>query len=155
YNIEGIVMAPGSSTTAYIAFRAPLVGPARGLALLVPVTNFTSLLSSTGGHVGQAQFGAPIQLNLGGPGFRHIVSHGVDFVLIAGPPGDATGVAPNDFRLFTWTGQAADAPHQLSANLTGLNPEVIVQVPPGPLTSTTQVQLLSDNGTTVWYGDGI
>ena len=27
-----------------------------------------------------------------------------EYLIIAGPAGDATGVAPDDFRLYTWTG---------------------------------------------------
>ena len=70
FNIEGLSMAPGSSTTAYIGFRAPLVLPgARTKALIVPVTNYPSLL---GAAAGTTTFGAPIQLNLGGRGIRSI-----------------------------------------------------------------------------------
>ena len=36
-----------------------------------------------------------------------------------------------------------------------MNPEAIVEAPPGPWSANTQVQLLSDNGTAVYYNDGI
>ena len=49
FNIEGIEMAP-DNTTAYIAFRAPQVIPSdRKKALIIPVTNFTSILAANGG----------------------------------------------------------------------------------------------------------
>ena len=41
FNVEGLEFAPGSTTTAYVGFRAPLApAVAGGKALLVPVTNF-------------------------------------------------------------------------------------------------------------------
>jgi hypothetical protein len=36
-----------------------------------------------------------------------------------------------------------------------LNPEGIIELPSGPRSAATQVQLLSDNGTVVYYDDGI
>ncbi|MBA3936780.1 MAG: endonuclease/exonuclease/phosphatase family protein [Planctomycetes bacterium] len=160
FNIEGLVMAPGSTTTAYVAFRAPLVTPgARTRALLVPVTNFASLAVSggaaggSGGLAGSATFGAPIELDLGGRGVRDIAKSASDqYVIIAGPADD--GGAGAGFRLYTWNGQPGSAPVPRGADLSGLNPEAIVEVPAGTLGATTQLQLLSDNGGTVWYGDG-
>ncbi|WP_016952608.1 ExeM/NucH family extracellular endonuclease [Anabaena sp. PCC 7108] len=157
YNIEGLEMAPDNST-AYIAFRAPQEPTAgRTKALIVPVTNFTSLLSPTGGTQGTATFGAPIELDLGGRGIREIRKNAANqYIIIAGAAGDA-GAAPNDFRLYTWTGNAADAPTLRTADLTALNAggsfESIVEVPNG-LTDTTQIQILVDNGDKIWYNDG-
>jgi len=36
-----------------------------------------------------------------------------------------------------------------------MNPEGIVELPIAPWTAASQVQLISDNGTTIFYGDGI
>lgn len=36
-----------------------------------------------------------------------------------------------------------------------MNPEAIVEIPPAPWALTTPIELLSDNGTTVYYGDTI
>jgi predicted extracellular nuclease len=159
YNIEGLEMSP-DNTTAYIAFRAPQEPTTtRTKALIVPVTNFTSLLSTSGGGTqGTATFGAPIELDLGSRGIREIRKNAANqYVIIAGPGGDATGVAPNDFRLYTWTGNASDAPVLRTADLTSLNVggsfESIVELP-SSLTSTSQIQLLVDNGDTVYYNDG-
>lgn len=67
FNIEGLAFKPGSSTT-YLAFRAPLQSPSsRNLALVVPVTNFTDLIS---GAV-TASFGKAITLTWAGEPFAN------------------------------------------------------------------------------------
>ena len=155
YNIEGAELAP-DGTTAYIGFRAPQVLPAnRTKALIVAVTNLTSLVN--GSAQGSATFGAPIELDLGGRGIREIRKNtNNDYIIIAGPAGDA-GAAPNDFRLYTWTGNAADSPVLRTTDLTALNVnggfESIVDVP-NPLTNTSPIQLLVDNGDAIYYNDG-
>jgi hypothetical protein len=155
FNIEGLAMAPGSATVAYLGFRAPLVSPtSRAKALIVPVNNFAPL-AANGGGPGSAMFGQPIELNLGCRGIRSIEGNTNGYLIIAGPPGPATGIAPGDFRLFTWSGQPGDPPQERAADLSGLNPEGIVELPAGPWSETTQVQLVSDNGTRIYYNDGI
>ncbi|WP_392531283.1 lamin tail domain-containing protein [Nostoc sp. C117] len=155
YNIEGLEIAP-DNTTGYIAFRAPQVPPSeRSNALIVPVTNFASLISaSNGGTQGSAQFGAPIELDLGGRGIREIRKNANNqYVIIAGPAGDA-GVAPNDFRLYTWDGNPNSAPQLRAATfLPGFNPEGIITIPDN-LTDTSQIQFVSDDGNSVLYNDG-
>jgi hypothetical protein len=155
FNIEGLCMAPGSTNTGYISFRAPLVPPDnRASALIIPVTNFASL-ATLGGGPGSARFGAPIELNLGCRGIRSIEGGTNGFLIVAGPPGVATGIAPSDFRLFTWNGYATNAPQERAADLSTLNVESIVELPKGPWSPTNQVQLISDNGISVYYNDGI
>ncbi len=155
FNIEGLTIAP-DGTTAYVAFRAPNEPTtSRDRALIIPVTNFTTILSPTGGTAGSATFGAPIQLDLGGRGIREIKrSASGDYLIIAGPAGPVTGTAPADFRLYTWMGNAVDAPVLRSADLTALlaggSFESIVELP-GTLTDTSQIQLLVDNGDTDFY----
>ncbi len=155
FNLEGLTMAPGSTSTAYLAFRAPLI-PAtnRAKALLVPVTNFNVVAVSAGGP-GTARFGPPIELNLGGRGVRSIEGSGTNYLIVAGPPGLATGVTPHDFKLFTWSGQPGEAAKERAADLSGLNPEGIVELPAGPWSATNQFQLISDNGIKVYYGDDV
>src|SRR6185369_1087413 len=123
-------------------------------ALILPVTNFTTLAIS-GGPQGSAKFGTPIELNLRCRGIRSIEATTNGVLISAGPPGKTTGISPNDYRLFTWTGNPADIPQERAADLTGLNPEGIVELPPPPWTANTQVQLINDNGTTVFYDDGV
>ncbi len=156
FNLEGLCMAPGSTTNAYIAFRAPLVPPAnRANALLIPVRNFAQL-ATRGGAPGSARFGTPIELNLGGRGVRSIEGTATNYLIIAGPPGAGQNLPPpGNFKLFTWTGNPADQPQQRDTDLTGLNPEGIVELPPGSWTPLTQFQLVSDNGTNKYYGDDL
>jgi hypothetical protein len=158
YNIEGVEMAPDNST-AYLAFRAPQILPAsRTKALIVPVTNFTNLIAvSGGGTAGSASFGAPIEMDLGGRGIREIRKNANNqYIIIAGAAGNE-GPAPNDFRLYTWTGNPSDAPVLRNTDLSAFNAngsfESILDVP-NPLTDASQIQLLVDNGDAVYYNDG-
>ncbi|MEH2439326.1 CARDB domain-containing protein [Nostoc sp.] len=155
YNIEGLEIAP-DSTTAYIAFRAPQVPPSgRANALIVPVTNFASLISASGGGTqGSAQFGAPIELDLGGRGIREIRKNANNqYVIIAGPAGDA-GTAPNDFRLYTWDGNPNSQPQLRAATFpASFNPEGIITIPDN-LTNISQIQFVSDDGNSILYNDG-
>ena len=155
FNLEGLCMAPGSSEVAYVACRAPLV-PAhrRTHALVIPVLNFTTLAISEYGP-GSARFGKPIELDLFGRGVRSIEGEGTNYLIVAGPSGPAPGRYPQDFRLYTWNGEPSSPPQLRSASLRGLNPEAIVELPVAPWTATNEVQLLSDSGTRVWYGDGV
>ncbi|WZI66393.1 MAG: ExeM/NucH family extracellular endonuclease [Gloeotrichia echinulata IR180] len=158
FNIEGLTIAP-DGTTAYVGFRAPNEPTSdRTKALIVTVTNFTSILNASGGTSGSATFGAPILLDLGGRGIRSIERNANnEYIIIAGSSG-AAGSAPNDFRLYTWTGNAADTPVIRATDLTALNVggsfETIVEVP-NSLTDSTQFQVLIDNGDNIWYNDGI
>jgi hypothetical protein len=161
FNIEGVSFAPSSTTTAYVAFRAPIVpASSRTKALIVPVTNFSSLVSGNP-TTGPATFGAPIQLELGGRGIRELKCNDQGCLIIAGPADSATGVAPKDFRLYTWTGNAGDPAVLRAADLTALNTggsfESIVDLPTGALSTwgTQEVQLVSDNGDTVFYNNAV
>jgi hypothetical protein len=156
FNVEGLSFAPSSGTTAYIGFRAPLVPEATAVgigtrthALVIPITNFDALVSGNP-STGPATFGAPIRLNLGGKGVRSLTCNSNGCLIVAGSA-DAMG----QFSLYTWTGNPADAPVQRSGSLINLNPESIADIPAGAITDTTVVQLVSDNGDTIWYNDGI
>ena len=152
FNIEGFTLAP-DGTTGYLGFRAPLQPASnRTKALIIPITNLATLTSGTPAS-GPATFGAPIFLDLGGRSIRSIERNANnEYLIIGGPIGSST-----TFALFSWTGNSADAPVLRSADLTALNTggsfETIVDVPTG-LTDTTPIQLVTDNGNTVWYTDG-
>lgn len=162
FNIEGLAMAPDNNT-AYVAFRAPLL-PAgtRNQALIVPVLDFPSLVAGTAPTprpAGSARFGTPILLDLGGRAFRNLDRNSAgDYVITAGPPAGASGIAPSNFRLFGWNGNPASPPFAINTDanalVTGGSPEALVDVPEllGP---TSALQLVSDNGDTVWYADGV
>jgi len=152
-----LAMMPSSTSAAFLGFRAPMVPATNRLyTLVVPVLNFTNMALRSG-IPGTAQFGTPIELDLGGRGIRSIEGTGNNYMIIGGPPGDIAPdmPLPRDFKLYTWTGNAADRPQERAADLSGLNPEGIIQLPPLPWTATTEVEILSDNGRTVYYGDGV
>jgi 5-hydroxyisourate hydrolase-like protein (transthyretin family) len=163
FNIEGLGMAP-DNTTAYYGFRAPqLPTTVRNLALIVPVLNFNALVTGAApGSLpqGSAQFGTPILLDLGGRGIRSIDRNAAgQYLITAGPAGDASGVAPSDFRLYAWTGRPNDAPVDLGLDLTALQVaggsfESIADVP-DHLGAGTNLEFVLDNGDSVWYGDGV
>jgi hypothetical protein len=155
FNIEGLTMAPGSTNIGWLGLRAPLVPVTnRAKALLVPVLNFHTLAVG-GAAPGAAVFGAPIELNLGGRGIRSMEADSNGVMIVAGPPGVASGIPPSDFRIFIWTGNPADAPQERAADLSGMTPEALVELPPPPWTEATTVQLISDNGVTYFYGDDV
>jgi len=161
FNIEGLAMAPDGSS-AYVAFRAPLLPlAARTEALIVPVLAFDALVTGAAPAsrpAGSATFGAPILLNLGGRGIRSIEANASgDYVILAGPVQGAAG-ALVDFRMYRWSGVAEDPPVPMPTTLTvsglGGSPEGLVEVP-DPLQSDVEVQIIVDNGDTVFYGDGV
>ncbi|GEM_PF-776945 len=157
FNIEGLAFAPTSST-AYVGFRAPLVNPNTGAgnrthALIIPVTNYTSLAASvSGGSASTSAFGAPIFLDLGGRGVRSIecVSNGC--IIIAG-----SANAVSDFAVYTWSGNPADAPKQRSLDLSGISvdgsPEGLM-LTGSTLSPDTALTIVTDNGDKVWYPFG-
>jgi len=154
FNIEGLAMAPGSTTVGWVGFRAPIVPVTnRTFALIVPVLNFTTLAISDAAQ-GSTIFGTPIELDLYGRGIRSMEGNTNGYIISGGPPGDVKQY-PNDFRLYTWSGNPADQPQQRAADLTGTQPEGLVEVPTAPFASNTVVQFVSDNGNTIFYNDGI
>jgi len=155
FSVEGMTSAPNDSAL-WLGFRAPQTGGStRAKALIVPVQNYAALV---GGTAAQATFGAPIELELGGRGIRSI-DKGTDgnYLIVAGPAGAASPDVDRNFALFAWNGNPSSAPVELSNDLdalrkaTGGSFESTVEVP-GPVKAGTQVQLLLDNGDTVWPG---
>ena len=156
FNIEGLTMIAASTNAAYIGFRAP-ISPAVGqtYSLLVPVMNFAAIATNNG-PPGSAVFGVPVEIDLYGRGIRSIeaLTNG-NYMIVGGTPLDFATGYPLDFRLYTWDGDPNHNPQQRAANLSGMNPEGIVELPPWPWSSNSVVQLVSDNGTKVYYGDGV
>ncbi len=159
FNIEGLEFAP-DNTTAYVCFRAPIIPvTSRTKALIVPVTNFAALFSGNPTTGVSAIFGTPIQLDLGGRGIREMKKNASgEYIIIAGPVDAATDIAPSNFVLYSWTGNAGDAPYPLTTALSSLNIngsfESIVDVP-NPMVNGSQLQLIADNGDNIFYNDGI
>ncbi|WP_239516816.1 MULTISPECIES: DUF3616 domain-containing protein [unclassified Streptomyces] len=151
FNVEGLEFAPGSTSTAYLGFRAPLA-PAvpGGKALVVPVTNIDKVLSGAAKPV----FGEPIEMNLGGLAVRDIRKNAADqYLILAGSWAADDNSDP--YALYQWDGIAGHAPVK-RADLPTTDPggwEAIVAVPdlrvPG-----ARVQLITDSGSADLYGDG-
>ncbi len=156
FNIEGLAMAPGSTNIAYIGLRAPIGPPTNRVhALVLPVLNFAELAGSDG-LPGSARFGLPIELDLLGRGIRSLEGDGgTNFLIVAGTSLVVAGPYPDDFKLYTWTGRAEDPPVERSTDLWGLTPESSLELPPTPWASNSTVQLLSDWGARIPYGDGL
>jgi len=152
FNVEGMAIG-ADNTTLFIGFRAPLVPTAnRTNALIAPLLNFETWFNN-GNPSGNPTFGAPIELNLGGRGIRDIVklSNG-DYIIIAGN----YLASPLTGALFKWTGKATDAPVQITnMDVSALEGEACVEIDHNGQIATNELQLISDNGSYVFYDDGI
>jgi hypothetical protein len=155
FNAEGLEFAAGSSETAYIAFRAPLQPTSdRKDALLIPVTNFASLVTHGNPGSSPATFGSALEWNLQGLGLRELRRNAAgQFLALAGTSDDSNST----FGLYAWDGNPADRPVLTSTPLSSVNEgawENVVSVPE-PLVDGSVVELLEDNGDSVWYADGL
>ncbi|MEV4320099.1 ExeM/NucH family extracellular endonuclease [Actinocrispum sp. NPDC049592] len=153
-NIEGAEFAPDNSTL-YLGFRGPLTSD--GKAIVVPVTNIAALTAANPTTGVSAAFGTALRWDLGGRGIREIRRNSANqYLIIAGPPGAGTGAA-GEFKFYSWDGNPANQPLLRAGSLDTVavagKPEAIVDVP-NPLTNTSQVQVVTDSGDTVFYGDG-
>ncbi|GAA1368952.1 hypothetical protein GCM10009612_56410 [Streptomyces beijiangensis] len=151
FNVEGLEFAPGSTTTAYIGFRAPLVPPkGGGKGLIVPVTNIDKVLGSGA----KAVFGTPIELDLGGLAIRDIRKNAANqYLIVAGSWAADDNSDP--YALYSWDGVAAHAPVK-RIDLPTSDPggwEAVVDVPDLSV-SGAQAQLITDDGSADLYGDG-
>jgi hypothetical protein len=133
--IEGLAQASAAvaPATLWLGFRNPTLAQR---AILVSLLNPDAAITGVAAHFGEAAL-----LDLGGLGIRALAwssQHGA-VILIAGP--QTTG---GPFRLFKWSGVAADAPVAV-ADLTGLPsdsaPEAIITHP-----QSHDVQILFDQG---------
>lgn len=127
FNIEGFAVRPNAdgTLTAYLGFRAPLMG-ANGEALLLPVTNFKDVMDN-GTTASPPSIGTPISLYMpdpytrGGRGIRDIVwcqeagpyKSGM-FVILAGSYG--VGEGRNETSdIYAWNGMDWISPDKLSS----------------------------------------
>ncbi|MFF5779115.1 hypothetical protein ACFY7Y_19470 [Streptomyces virginiae] len=151
FNVEGLEFAPGSTSTAYLGFRAPLapVVPG-GKALIVPVTNFEQVLASGV----KATFGPGIELDLGGLSVRDIRKNAAgQYLILAGSWAADDNSDP--YALYQWDGVPGHAPVK-RADLPTTDPggwEAIVEVPDLTVAGA-RVQLITDSGSADLYGDG-
>ncbi|MEU9096297.1 DUF3616 domain-containing protein [Streptomyces sp. NPDC048361] len=151
FNVEGLEFAPGSTSTAYIGFRAPLVPPAGGgKALIVPVTNFDKVVGSGAKPV----FGSAIQLDLGGLSIRDIRKNAADqYLIVAGSWAADDNSDP--YAVYSWDGVAGHTPVK-RADLPTSDPggwEAVVDVP-DLSQAGAKAQFITDDGSADLYGDG-
>ncbi|MDA0183800.1 DUF3616 domain-containing protein [Solirubrobacter phytolaccae] len=148
FNVEGLTMAPGSSSVAWFGMRAPTITGADGIerALILPVTNIDKLTSESV----NAQFGAPIFLDLGGRSIRDINKNARDEYLITAGTGDTDDSLKN-WALYTWDGNPAHDPkfvNELPTDEGRIGAwEGIAEVP-NPLVAGAKTLLLADSGDT-------
>lgn len=153
FNIEAAAVLDGK---VYIGFRTPLENTSnRNLALVVPVVNFAAVVDAGSGTM---VFGAPVFLDLGGRGLRDLAPTAAgDLLLLAGPSDETT--TPS-FEFYQWNGVASSKPVRLSSSLGsvaidgGGRPEAIIG-PVDAISFGSQVQVIQDNGITIYYNDGI
>jgi hypothetical protein len=165
FNIEGLEFASESISEAWLALRAPLEpvgeGPEdRSLALMVPVQNFSSLVTDGNPGSTKAIIGTPIEwkLNAGdGPlGIREIRRNAEnEYLVIAGTATESD----SSFGLYGWDGEPDVGPVALKTtpHLEQVAEgawESIVSVPE-PMASGDEVELVEDNGDTEWYANGL
>lgn len=151
FSMEGMVFGP-DNTTLFIGLRSPLVPTAnRTNAVIAPILNFEAWFNN-GSPAGDPTYGSPIELDLNLRGIRDLqrLSDGT-YIIVAGSPTDA---AAGD--IYKWTGNAADAPVLVPSMASGiLNMEGVIQVNNGINPDLTKLQVVSDGGTVVLYGDGV
>ncbi|ROP53702.1 hypothetical protein [Streptomyces sp. PanSC9] len=151
FNVEGLEFAPGSTTTAYVGFRAPLVPPRTGgKALIVPVTDMDQVVRGA-----KATFGTPIELDLGGLAIRDLRRNDQgQYLIVAGSWAADDNSDP--YALYSWDGVAGHRPVKLldlpTADAGGW--ESVVSVPDLSVAGA-RVQLITDDGAADLYGDGV
>jgi len=151
FNVEGMCFAP-DNTSLFIGFRSPLVPiTSRTKALIAPILNFETWFNN-GNPTGNPTIGNPIELYLGGRGFRDIIrlSNGV-YIIIAGN----YAANPLNGAIYKWTGIATDAPILIpDFNITNLNVEAVAELSSNGTMADYKLQIISDNGSTEYYNDG-
>lgn len=151
FNIEGMVFAPDNSTM-YIGFRAPLVPIGRRTkAVIAPIENFENWFNNGAAHDNPA-IGDPIELDLAGRGIRDVIQlPNGKYVIIAGS---------SDIELrpavYSWTGHPTDVPVEINSfTVAGLNVEAVLPVYDAGRFSLNKLQVLTDNGNDILYGDTV
>lgn len=145
FNIEGLAIAPDGQT-AYIGLRTPIVGQSK--SLLVPILNFETWFGN-GNPTDSPQFGDAIELDLGGLGMRGIECNTNGCLIIAGAINEE-----DTYTLYSWSGNAGDAPVLRSVDLTDLQPQSIVLSLNQSLSSGSTIQMINNDRETDWYHTG-
>ncbi|MGB3507659.1 MAG: DUF3616 domain-containing protein [Microcoleaceae cyanobacterium] len=133
-NIEGLSSTPNQKELL-IGFRSPIID---GKALIITLLNPESLVTQENGT---AEFGDPIELDLGGLGIRFLEYWpGQNKYVISAGAYDGT----DGFYLYLWSGNACDKPEKMKDLKLpkGFTPEAIIIYPH----LQNELQILSDDG---------
>ncbi len=168
FKIEGVDFLPGSTTEAYLTFRAPLEPKGkvaegdRTKALVIPVTNFSSLFNGNPGST-HATFGAPLEWNMPntkaeageatGLSIRSIRANGEgEYLIIASTANSKDSL----YQVWGWDGEPEDEPVLLNSELPIIAEGVwgAITATPEPIRNGSEAELLQDDGKTQWYGPG-
>lgn len=133
-NIEGLSATRDGGLL--IGFRNPLP---MNLALAVPLRNPAQVIAGAA----RPDFGDLIRLDLGARGFRSVELVGDDYLIVAGPSGEASdSTATPRFALFRWTGPGGPAPQFVqSLDAGSFRAEALFFDP-----TAGEIVLLSDDG---------
>ena len=136
-NIEALAASP-DGRTLYIGLRNPLLPMASSKrAIVIPLENAQAVIESSAA----AQFGKAMLWDLGGRGLRSMeyCPQQKAFLLIAGDPDER-----DNFALYRWSGEPAEAPTLAMLIKTGLpqfKPEALI-----PFGNRPELLILSDDG---------
>jgi hypothetical protein len=101
-SIEGLAATPEGGML--IGFRNPVID---GKAVVLPMLNPADMVE----RGIKPKFDEPIYLDLGGRGIRSLESVGKDYLIVAGPYGNAaSSKAVPAFAMFRWSGKVQQAP---------------------------------------------
>ncbi|WLI88703.1 DUF3616 domain-containing protein [Massilia sp. R2A-15] len=133
-NIEGLAATRAGGLL--IGFRNPLP---KGMALAIPLLNPAAVIEGAA----RPEFGDLIRLDLGARGFRSVELVGDDYLIVAGPSGEASAsTATPRFALYRWTGLGGPAPKLVqSLDAGSFRPEALFLDP-----IADEIVLLSDDG---------
>ena len=146
FNIEGIAFAP-DKTSLYIAFRAPLVPiKNRKNTLIATIKNFESWFKN-GNPTTPPDFAAPIEIDLSGRGISDLINcTNGRYIIIGGKDETHNGA------VFLWSGDPLEKPTLIKELSATSKPECAIEIinEAGVLNG---IQIISDNGTTIYYKD--
>ena len=133
-NIEGL--AEGPNGELWIGFRGPIgrAGKYAGKALILPLLNPAAVIDAA--KPMNAEFGAPIAVDLGGRGIRDITRVGKDYLILGGPFGPEE---PPAFALYRWSGASGANAEKLAMQFPQMRPEALSA-------TASNLLILSDDG---------
>jgi len=123
-SIEGMTALPGEALlgrTLAIGLRNPVPN---GKALVITMLNPMQVIAG-----GDARFGDPIQLDLGGQGIRSMDTIGNSVLIVGGPAKAPENSDKGSHRLYRWSGKGTDQPLPMNQpNIKGLFVEAVFPV---------------------------